>query len=117
MTPSGSTRRRETAEHALTLDATDASAHVALAKVQHQTGQIDEAIRELRLAVQLVPDSDDAHRLLGRFLAESGNTAEGVQELQRAISLRPGFWTNHYTWDSCATGRVATRMPSRVSCG
>ena len=96
------------------MDATDASAHVALAKVKHQTGQIDEAIRELRLAVQLVPDSDDAHRLLGRFLAENGKTVEGVQELQRAISLRPGFWTNHYTlgFVRYREGRYQDAIPS-----
>jgi serine/threonine-protein kinase len=104
----------QTAEQALTLDATDASAHVALAKVQHQIGLIDEAIRELRLAVQLVPDSDDAHRLLGRYLAENGKTGEGILELERAISLRPGFWTNHYTlgFVRYREGRYQDAIPS-----
>lgn len=103
-----------TAGRALSLDATDASAHVALAKVKQQTGELAEAIREARLAVQLVPDSDGGHRLLGLLLADSGKSIEAVNELERAVSLRPNFWTNHYTlgYVRYMAGRYDEAIPS-----
>jgi serine/threonine protein kinase/Flp pilus assembly protein TadD len=83
-------------QRALALDATDPSVHLSLARLKRRTGEVGEAIHELRVAVQLMPDNDDAHRTLGLILAEQGNHDEAARELRYAVSLRPDFWSNHY---------------------
>ena len=84
------------AERALAIDARDASVHLSLARLKQRTGQVADANRELRIAVQLMPDSDEAHRALGLLLAQQGAHDEAARELQHAVSLRPHFWNNLY---------------------
>jgi len=85
------------AQQALEIAATDPSAHVSLARVKQRRGETQEAIRQLRLAVDFQPDDDEAHRALGLLLAQEGAHEEASRELRYAVSLRPDFWNNHFT--------------------
>jgi serine/threonine-protein kinase len=89
-------RAAEYAQAALAIDAADASVHMSLARLKQKSGQLADAIHELRIAVQLTPDSDDAHRMLGYLLSQRAEHDEATRELQHAVSLRPYFWNNHY---------------------
>jgi eukaryotic-like serine/threonine-protein kinase len=90
-------RAAQHARAALAIDATDASVHLSLARLKQRTGQVGEASHELRVAAQLMPDSDEPHRALGLLLAQQGDHDAAARELQHAVSLRPNFWNNLYT--------------------
>jgi serine/threonine-protein kinase len=91
------TRATQYAHEALAIDATDAAVHVSLGRLKQKTGHLGAATRELRVAVQQMPDSDEAHRILGLLLALQGDAAEAGRALQHAVLLRPDFWNNHFT--------------------
>jgi eukaryotic-like serine/threonine-protein kinase len=88
-------RGQQAAERAVETGRSSAQAHFALGLLLDVTGKSDEAIAELRTAIDLQPLYDDAHRLLGRVLAKRGQSAEALTELQKAVAIRPGFWQNH----------------------
>ena len=88
-------RGQQAAERAVETDSTSAQAHYSLGLLLDATGRSDEAVAELRAALDLQPLNDDAHRLLGRVLARRGRYEEGLAELQKAVAIRPGFWQNH----------------------
>jgi serine/threonine-protein kinase len=81
---------------ALKIDAEEPAVRYALAVTLAGTGKPDEAIEELRHALALQPNYDDARRQLGRVLAQRGRIDEAVAEYERAIALRPSFW-GHYS--------------------
>jgi tetratricopeptide (TPR) repeat protein len=83
------------AERAVQTDPASAQAHYALGLLLDATGKSDQAVSELRTAIDLQPMNDDAHRLLGRVLAKRGQSEDGLAELQKAVAIRPGFWQNH----------------------
>lgn len=62
-----------------------------------QTGQYLEAITGFRQALELQPDSSEAHQGLGRSFLGAGMDSEAVTEFKRAIQLHPadggtGYW-------------------------
>ena len=85
----------ETTE-SLRLDPEDAGARHALAVVLDGRGRKAEAIEELKKAISLQADNDEAHGLLGRILCDEGRRDEGVAELRWAVTLRPNYWAHHY---------------------
>jgi hypothetical protein len=52
-------------------------------------GRLEESIAEYRAAIELQPDSADAHRFLGTAYRATGRTALAAEEFERAIALRP----------------------------
>ncbi len=80
---------RENAARALALDPDCAEAHTALGFAWQVSGQLTDAQREYRLAIQLDNDEWLAHRLLGAQLARAGNFKHASPLLQRAIALHP----------------------------
>ncbi|HEX9053246.1 MAG TPA: tetratricopeptide repeat protein [Anaeromyxobacter sp.] len=52
-------------------------------------GRTDEAVRELRLAIELAPGLAKAHANLGVAYATGGRVDEGIAELARAVELEP----------------------------
>jgi serine/threonine-protein kinase len=81
---------------ALKIDADEPAVRYALAVTLAGTGKPNEAIEELRHALLLQPNFDDARRQLGRVLAQTGRIDEAIAEYERAIALRPSFW-GHYS--------------------
>ncbi len=90
-------RAASAAQRALAIDPAQSPVHVSLARVYLTEGQLENAERHARLAVDLARDSDDAHRLLGRVLAERGQVEAGLEAIRHAIALRPDYWINHDT--------------------
>ncbi|HED66256.1 MAG TPA: hypothetical protein ENJ09_11950, partial [Planctomycetes bacterium] len=80
---------REEARRALALDAFSAHAHTALGFADLVSGNVGEAQRELRLAIQIDHDEWLAHRLLGGLFTRLENDEAAAPILHRAIALRP----------------------------
>jgi serine/threonine-protein kinase len=82
----------EAGTKAASLDANSPEAHLALAASLAGTGRADEAVMELRTALQLRPTFDEARRQLGQVLARQGKIDEAIPEFEKAIALRPRYW-------------------------
>jgi serine/threonine protein kinase/tetratricopeptide (TPR) repeat protein len=84
----------DAAELAQRLDDNLKEAHLSLGRVYLETGKTDEAIKELRRALQLSPRSDECYRLLGRAYLGSGRKEQGIISLQNAVTLNLYYWPN-----------------------
>ena len=62
--------------------------------------QPEEALRELRLAVTLNPDSDVAHHLLGTALFQEQQLHAAEKEFREALRVN-GSADNHYSLAAC----------------
>jgi tetratricopeptide (TPR) repeat protein len=68
--------------------------HLTAGSVYTQTGRPEEAIAEIRRALELQPNSDDAYVRLGRAYLEKGETNLAIQALKNAVRLNPYYWYN-----------------------
>jgi tetratricopeptide (TPR) repeat protein len=68
------------------------------------TNHKEEALRELRIAVELDPDSALAHHLLGTALYEAQDLNAATREFQEALRLDPSA-ENHFYLAACLMGR------------
>ncbi len=59
------------------------------------TGKTNEAIVELTRALELAPNSDDAHRRLAGAYMAAGRTDDATAMYQKAIDVNPYYWLNH----------------------
>ncbi len=82
---------RDHARRALAIDPNSAEAHTSLGFAYHIRGQIVDAQREYRLAIQLNNNEWLAHRLLGALLAREGNHKAASPLLQRTIAIKPTY--------------------------
>ena len=62
--------------------------------------QEEEAVHELRTAVELEPDSPLAHHFLGTALFNSQNFQAAETEFRQAVRLQPSA-SNHYYLAAC----------------
>jgi eukaryotic-like serine/threonine-protein kinase len=74
-----------------------ANGHVCLGMVYNNTGHYEEAVQQMRRAVDIDPTSDDAFRGLAYAYERSGRSREAEQTFRRAIQLRPQYWGG-YAW-------------------
>jgi serine/threonine protein kinase len=83
-------KARDAARRALALDETDVEAHVALA-IESQWYEWDWAAseREFKRAIELKPDSGDAHGYYSWFLPPMRRNDEAVEEAERALRIDP----------------------------
>jgi len=58
--------------------------------VLYKLGRYDEALRELRLAVQTAPDTPDLRYHLAAVYAKLGRKDDALVELEKALALKPG---------------------------
>jgi len=83
-------KAREAATKALQIDETLAEAHIDMAIVHYWYDyDWNAADRELRRALELKPDSADAHVYYGWKLVSVGRVEEGIAESKRAAELDP----------------------------
>jgi len=83
-------KAREAAKKALTLDESDAEAHVALAiKSQWYEWDWGAAEREFKRAIELNPDSGDAYGYYSWFLAPMGRGDQAVEEAKQPLQIDP----------------------------
>jgi superkiller protein 3 len=59
-------------------------------------GDAENGIKTLNSAIEIDPDSAQAHMYLGVALASKGNTAEGIAALNRALTLDPSSARAHH---------------------
>lgn len=98
---------------ALRLDANAPAVRYALAVTLAGTGKLDEAVLELRKALTMQPNYDDARRQLGQVLVTQGHIDDAIVEFDKAIAARPDSWTNY-----SVKGRsmfVAGRQPEAIA--
>ena len=81
---------------ALTLDQRQPEVWISLALIHQGTGRRDEALGELKKALELQPNSDEAHRLMGQVLQSLERLKEAEEHYLKAVALRPNYW-RHYS--------------------
>jgi serine/threonine protein kinase/tetratricopeptide (TPR) repeat protein len=83
------------AERGKQLDRNLVEVRLASGNAYLTTGKTNEAIVELNGALQLAPNSDDAHRRLADAYLVAGRTEEALAMHQKAIDVNPYYWLNH----------------------
>lgn len=74
-------------ERALARDQLDPEAHVLLAAICQERGEVGAAVEALRRAIYLDPDSVPAHFLLGSLLLRQGEQRRGQRSMETAVGL------------------------------
>ncbi len=80
-------RARELCEATLAGDRLNADAHLLLAAIHQERGQLVAALAALRHAIYLVPDSAPAHFLMGSLLMRQGERRRGRRCMETVMSL------------------------------
>jgi len=83
-----------------------AAVRLQLAATYYQSGQLQIAIDTARRAIELDPNSAQAHGLLGLMLMDAGQVVQADASFQRALALdrnNPDL-NNNYGWFLCQTG-------------
>lgn len=74
-------------ELALAGDQLDPEAHLLLAAICQERGEVGTAVEALRRAIYLDPDSAPAHFLLGSLLLRQGEQRRGQRSMETAVGL------------------------------
>jgi len=91
----------EMSARALVLDPNLAEAHASRGMALHQSGQSEEAGRELRQALALDPLLYEANFHYGRYLFMQGRFSEAVEFFKRAAEIRPDDYLSPIHLMSC----------------
>jgi arylsulfatase A-like enzyme/Flp pilus assembly protein TadD len=67
-------------------------AYAKLSTADAKLGNFPEAVKAMRKAVELIPDSSDLHVMLGKVLLGSQDYEAGVTELEGDTAKWPGSW-------------------------
>jgi chemotaxis protein methyltransferase CheR len=78
---------RHLCEAALAQDQLDPEAHILMAAICQEQGQLPAALDALRRAIYLDPDSAPAHFLLGSLLLRQGDRRRGQRCMEKVVSL------------------------------
>ena len=84
-----------TAQQAERLDDSLVEVHTAMGQAYVATGRTNEAIVELRRALEIAPNSDEAYRRLAAAYRIAGQTDEAIKMHKLAIDKNPYYWINH----------------------
>lgn len=79
-------------EKAVALDPGIALVHTSLAAIYTTRGREEDAVRELKRALEIAPGHAEATRELARVYAQMGRGAEAETAYQQAIAARPTDW-------------------------
>lgn len=82
-------RALEAGQQAVALDHESSTAHLALSTAYVWAEQIDVAMPETELAIELNPSNAFARLALGNRLDLMGRTAEGIAQIERSFQLNP----------------------------
>ena len=74
---------------------TDARHYYDLGMRHSETGNKDEAITQLRKAVDIEPNFGEAHDQLGNLLASKGDTKGAMRHLKKALEINPNLPGGH----------------------
>ena len=84
-----------TAQQGRQLDDSLLEVRVASGAAYLATGKTQEAIAELRRALEVAPNSDEVYRRLASAYARLGQNDQAVQMHLKAIEINPYYWLNH----------------------
>jgi len=84
-------RARELAQAALRSNPNDARAAYLMARVQHELGNIDEAVKYAETAVRLDPKTSRYHRELGEAYADQAGKVSFLKQIGFARKIRVEF--------------------------
>jgi protein O-GlcNAc transferase len=84
-------RAGSAAERLISLDQAGSTGFALRGIVSERTGQLDEAVRWYRSALERDPADPDAAAALGFALCRAGVKEEGTRYLKQALELDPGF--------------------------
>lgn len=99
-------------ERVSSFDKTDsqkrAGIRLQLAVGYYQQGQMNVALDEVKQALQLDPDSADAHSMAALIYMDMGETSRAEENFLRALKLAPNDpdLSNNYGWFLCQNGRA-----------
>jgi tetratricopeptide (TPR) repeat protein len=79
--------------------------HVARGRHMAREGLIEEAERELRLAIHLAPDLADAHHAQAELHDQQGRTLEALRSYLRALELEPNHVGSLHSLAVCLRDR------------
>jgi chemotaxis protein methyltransferase CheR len=68
-------------------DRLDADAHLLLAAIEQERGDVPAALTAVRSAIYLAPDSPAAHFVLGSLLLRSGDAEKARRSMRTVVSL------------------------------
>ncbi|MBI4610391.1 MAG: tetratricopeptide repeat protein [Candidatus Rokubacteria bacterium] len=80
-------RARELCEIALERDRLDSEAHLLLAAICQEQGEMAAALEALRRTIYLAPDCASAHFLLGSLLLRQGKLRQGQRSMETVLNL------------------------------
>jgi serine/threonine-protein kinase len=83
------------AEQAQRLNDSLPEVHTSLGTIYARLGRTEGAIVELRRALQLAPNSDEAWRRLGNVYSNAGQHDQEIAAFREAVRINPYFWSNH----------------------
>ena len=83
------------AEHAERLDDSLGLAHSILGRIYASGGREDDAVRELKRAIEISPGNPEAPRELARVYSNLGRFPEAEASYLRATAARPTDWYAH----------------------
>jgi serine/threonine protein kinase/tetratricopeptide (TPR) repeat protein/TolB-like protein len=83
------------AQHAQTLNDELPEVHFALGNVYRVTGKTNQAIVELKRALELAPNSDEGYRRLANAYVAAGQKEEALHAFQQAIDVNPYYGLNY----------------------
>jgi tetratricopeptide (TPR) repeat protein len=70
--------------------------HFSLGTVFRLTGRHAEAVAELKRALALAPNSDEAYRRLGSAYLAAGRKGDAIQAIEKAVEVNP-YYASNYT--------------------
>lgn len=70
--------------------------HNNLAEAYNKRGRVDEAIKEVQIALKLNPGNAEAHSNLAAAYLAKGETEQALEHLQTAVKLDDNLFTAHY---------------------
>ena len=70
--------------------------HLKQGEAKLKEGRYEQAVEEFKKAIELDPDSADAHHLLGLAYLKTDTRVRALEELREAIRLRPEWVEAHY---------------------
>ncbi len=104
------------ARRAITADEREPYAHFALGRISTLLGDLDTAVEELELAIELSPSFAHAYYGLGNALNFIGRAEDAIEKIDRAIRLNPhdpAIWTfmSGRAWSLFFLGRYDEAHP------
>jgi serine/threonine protein kinase len=82
-------------QRALELNDRFVAAHITMARVYRETGQLDKALLEVQRALEEDPSSTDATYLSGQIYETQGKLTEAEAALKSVVNRRPEYWAGY----------------------